>query len=49
MPILLLIKTDAKKLFDFGFNTPSTEAKPGVINSVTPRLTIFFVFFGSSN
>ena len=49
IPILLLIKIEAKKLFDFGFITPSTDANPGVINSVTPRFTIFFVFFGSSN
>ena len=40
---------DARKLFDLGFTTPSTVARPGVIISVTPLFTIFFVFFGSSN
>ena len=38
-----------KKLFDFGFNTPSIVAKPGVTSSVTPLLTIVFVSFGSSS
>ena len=49
IPILLLIKIEAKKLFFFGYSTPSTEANPGVTSSVTPLFTIFFVFFGSSN
>ena len=40
---------EAKKLFDFGCNTPSSDAKPGVTSSVKPLLTIVFVFFGSSN
>ena len=49
IPILLLKYIEAKKLFDFGCNTPSSDAKPGVTSSVTPLLTIVFVFFGSSN
>ena len=48
-PILFPIYTDAKKLFDFGFNTPSIVANPGVTSSVTPLLTIVFVSFGSSS
>ena len=45
----ILEKIEAKKLFLDWSNTSSFNATPGVINSVTPRLTIFFVFLGSSN
>ena len=48
IPILLLKYIEAKKLFDFGCNT-CHGVKPGVTSSVTPLLTIVFVFFGSSN
>ena len=39
----------AKKLFVFGESTSSIIAKPGVISSVTPLLTIVLVSLGSSS
>ena len=39
----------AKKLFVFGDSTSSIIARPGVISSVTPLLTIVLVSFGSSS
>ena len=41
--------TAAKKLLVLACKISSIRATPGVTNSVTPRFTIVFVFFGSSN
>ena len=49
IPICLPRLIAAKKLFVFGESTSSIIARPGVINSVTPLLTIVFVSFGSSS
>ena len=50
IPLVFLPKnTAAKKLLDFDCKMSSLKETPGVTNSVTPRFTMVFVIFGSSN